>query len=238
MDTLKYFEEIEAYVEGEMSDEARLAFEEKLAKEPELKQEYSAYLATQKVAKILGLQELRTMPTSKAKKRATYRPWLTAASFALFAFLSAAFYSYFNYRPSLLMAEYQILPEKSASLDGNTTLAEAWQATEEGDYSTTLQLLSPDRGTGGIDPAANRLYLYALLESKQTSAALNYLAQIRPTSSDPTLDWYQVLAFLQAGNKTQALTEIESILSQVNHPFYDQAQALKQKLTGIWGRWY
>ncbi|GAB5551018.1 MAG: hypothetical protein Sapg2KO_06090 [Saprospiraceae bacterium] len=238
MDTLKYFEEIEAYVEGEMPEEARLAFEEKLAKEPELKQEYDAYLATQKVAKILGLQELREMPKSRAKKRTSYRPWLTAASFTLFAFLSAAFYSYFNYRPSLLVAEYQSMPEKLASLEVNSTLAEAWQATEEGDYSTTLQLLSPDRGADGIDESANKLYVYALLESKQTSAALNYLAQIRTTNSDPTLDWYQVLAFLQAGNKTQALAEIESVLSQSNHPFYDQAQELKQKLTGIWGRWY
>lgn len=238
MDTLKYFEEIEAYAEGEMSAEKRLAFEAKLAKEPELKQEYNAYLTSQKVAKILGLQQLREMPKPSTKKRANFRPWLTAASFTLFAFLSATLYSYFNYRPSLLVAEYQLIPEKTASLNGSTALADAWQAAEAGDFSTTLQLLSPDRGADEIDAAANNLYVYALLESKQTTAALNYLSQIRTTTTDPTLDWYQVLANLQAGDKPQALTTIEVILNQTNHPFYTQAQALKQKLTGIWGRWY
>lgn len=238
MDTLKYFEEIEAYAEGEMPAEKRLAFEAKLAKEPELKQEYNAYLASQKVAKILGLQQLREMPKPNAKKRANYRPWLTAASFALFAFLSATLYSYFNYRPSLLVAEYQLIPEKIASLNGNATLADAWQAAENGDFSTTLQLLSPDRGANEIDAAANNLYVYALLESKQTTAALNFLSQIRAATTNPTLDWYQVLAYLQAGNKPQALATIEVILNQSDHPFYAQAQTLKQKLTSIWGRWY
>lgn len=238
MDTLKYFEEIEAYAEGEMPAEKRLEFEAKLATEPELKQEYNAYLASQKVAKILGLQQLREMPKPSTKKRANYRPWLTAASFALFALFSATLYSYLNYRPSLLVAEYQLIPEQTAYLNGNATLADAWQAAEDGDFSTTLQLLSPDRGTNEIDVAANNLYVYALLESKQTTAALNYLSQIRTATTDPTLDWYQVLAYLQAGNKPQALATIEVILNQNNHPFSTQARALKQKLTGIWGRWY
>jgi hypothetical protein len=238
MDTLKYFEEIEAYAEGEMPPDKRSAFEEKLVENTEIKREYDAYLASQKVAKILGLQQLREIPAPSLKRRANYRPWLSAASFLLFALLSAALFSYFNYRPALLAAQYQSLPEKTAALGTNSELAAAWQAAEVGDFSTTLQLLSPDRGAGEIDASAQNLYVYALLESKQTTATLNYLAQIRAGSDNPTLDWYQILAHLQAGNKTEALVQVEAITQNGDHPFYTEAQQLKQKLTSIWGRWY
>jgi hypothetical protein len=238
MDTLKYFEEIEAYAEGEMSPDKRNTFEEKLAQEPELKREYDAYLASQKVARILGLQQLRQLPPPNLKRRTSYRPWASAASFLLFAFLSASLYSYFNYRPALLAAQYQRLPEKMATLGTDSELAAAWQAAEGGDFSTTLQLLSPDRGAGEIAVSTQNLYVYALLESKQTTAALSYLDQIRAGSDNPTLDWYQVLAHLQAGNKTEALVQVEAITQNADHPFYMEAQQLKQKMTSIWGRWY
>ncbi|MEM6377841.1 MAG: hypothetical protein AAF705_06495 [Bacteroidota bacterium] len=238
MENLKHFERIEAYVEGQLDEAEKQGFETELSSNSELKQEYDAYLATQKVAQILGLQQLREKAPAKLKKSRNYRPWLAAASFLLIVLLGGVINSYVNFRPDTLAANYQQIPPRPAA-GNDATLEEAWNATENSDFQTTLQLLSPSRGDAIPETDDTRaLYTYALLEAGQASAAVQYLSQINDLESQPILTWYLVLAYLQVSDRSAALTQIETIIAETQHPFYEQAQQLKGQLNSIWGRWY
>lgn len=239
MEELKYFEEIEAYVEGDLTKEDKKGFELKLSNNSALKQEYDAYLATQKVARILGLQHLRETAIPPKKSRRSYRPWLAAASFLLIILLGGLINSYVNYRPATLALQYQQAPVRTGTTADNTILNQAWDAADDRDFQTALQLLSPSRGDEIQEENAQALYVYALLAAEQGSAARQYLLQIgSPATLNPQLSWYLVQAHLQTGDRTAAMTQIELILAESAHPFYENAQELKQQLNSIWGRWY
>ena len=59
MTEIKHYEEIENYTAGNMEPSERKAFEERLASDPQLSEEYTAYLNAQKALKVLQANYLK-----------------------------------------------------------------------------------------------------------------------------------------------------------------------------------
>ena len=69
MADLPNFQYIEAFVKGQLSDQEAKSFQAKLKSDPSLKEEYEAYLATQKAIDILAIQQIKFEKENHSKNR-------------------------------------------------------------------------------------------------------------------------------------------------------------------------
>ncbi|NRB64147.1 MAG: hypothetical protein HRU40_14170, partial [Saprospiraceae bacterium] len=151
MADFKYFEKIEAYVNKTMPAEERVSFEVALKQDEVLQKEYRAYQATLVASDILGLQVLEEMANENKRKVIAFRRWINmAAAILVLGICGMLIFANLNYRSTQILSEAMDATTVNFSDTQSTEVNEAWQAFQNEDYNTTLQLLSPDRNDQGF----------------------------------------------------------------------------------------
>lgn len=195
---MNYFDEIEAYAQGQMTDEERKDFEGKLLVNPELKKEYDAYLASQRVLELLAYDELKNISEDKKRKVklvSIWRSWpaVAAAVFILFA-VGLFWFAKVNY--------------------GNQNLANSFydrpNVSDVRNVSGELSLLNKTE----ID-----------FDSGKYQAVINALENVSPTDSNYIhFQFLAGLSFLENGNNSRSILLLDKVVQSGNFDFYENAK--------------
>ena len=233
MADFKYFEKIEAYVNKTMPAEERVSFEVALKQDEVLQKEYRAYQATLVASDILGLQVLEEMANENKRKVIAFRRWINmAAAILVLGICGMLIFANLNYRSTQILSEAMDATTVNFSDTQSTEVNEAWQAFQNEDYNTTLQLLSPDRNDQGfISEEVQLLYSYALIEQGMASSAIPLLVSM--DQNIPEVSWYLTLAYLQAGQKAAAKESLNKVLEDPQNPYREAASQIQQKMNSF-----
>lgn len=131
-----------------------------------------------------------------------------------------------------LFQEYFSPVEISATLgaeaEDNYTRARQWYAQRK--CAEALPLLEKALETPDFEarPMALVLKSTCLLESGRTEEAFAYLQQVPPTAKIPYqhAEWYLALAYLKAGQHTEATEQLQRIAQQPRHLYREKARAI------------
>lgn len=236
-------ESIERYLQGKMTAEERVAFENSLENDPELvealalqkdlmqgiRQHFDAHLK----AKFEAIEEASS--TSTSDKKETHRLWKWAASAAVGLTLVGVFYfmNSENRNKRLYAAYYEDFPNivDRTQRDSQTELQNAFiyfqnkQWAEAAEAFQTLRNENPHIYYPGFYQALS------LLNLDQPEEALPLL-QATATSSDDRFStpakWYLALAYLKMDNEEQAIENLEEIPN--GSPYINDARALLEQL--------
>ena len=248
MNEIKYYEEIEDYASGNMPSSKRKAFEDKLASDPALSEEYTAYLNAQKALKVLQatylknklagpiqLQEAKIVPF---RKRRTW--WAAAAAFL--ALLSATvWYANTQYSEPAIATAYYQSPNLSGtkSVDATRALEGASSAFNKKDYKKAIDLTSTvpkaDKNYGHAQFILGHAH-FKLNDMPLAKAAFNNVTAIGKSEKDyHDAKWHLALIFLKEKKEQEAVKILDEIISE-NGGYAKAAKELKGQLDSFWRR--
>lgn len=247
MSDLIYFERVEAYAEGQMKAEDAAQFEKELQENNALKQEYEAYLASQKAMEGLAYDLLRAKMAKLEKKKEAKRFFIgrrmlsIAAGFLLLiAATSGLLYSNLSYSNQSLYADHFEFPNVSlirGESDAESAYDNAVQAYQNKDFDTAVNELNAISAEESIYNSAQYFLGAVYLESKrpeQAASVFQNLLQKNDKRYDKNVEWNLVLTYLQSGNTQEVNNRIDAILAEPNHPFANQARQLKKNMNSFW----
>lgn len=245
------FDQIEAYLADTLSPQAKADFETRCRQDAEWAANTRQHLLARQALHEAGRAELKARLDQRFDRQAAggtgsrplwQRPWLYVAVAA-----AAAVLLLFWWRPARqpldaqqLYAQYMEVP-MSGTLRGSTqdSLAQRWeqamQAFQDSAYQDAIRQLEPlIQDSSFVSQSGNRARLYlgvAHLQLGQLEQAQAYLESIEAGSLYvDQAQWYQVLAYLRAGQISPMLPLLRAIAEQETH--YRQAQA-KRLLTQV-----
>lgn len=134
--------------------------------------------------------------------------------------------------PQALFQEYFSPVEISTTLgaEAEDDYARARQWYAQGQCAEALPLLEKALETPNFEarPMALVLKSTCLLEAGRTEEAFTYLQQVPPTAKIPYqhAEWYLALAYLKAGQKTQAAEQLQRIAQEPRHLYRQKARAI------------
>ncbi len=247
-----YIEQIEAYLNGELSAKARADLEQTIAQDANLQSEFDKRQLAHQAIEVLIEDDLRATlrnleakeqdaaPTQEAKVRTMGRNrrlfLLSAAASAavLIGFFGLQFFGQGNSPEQLAMDYYEAPSFEVRGTDTNLNRLKAGlDAMKTKDYPTAIQAFdaipaSDDYYVGAQCNRAHALYL----QGKYEAAMAGF--QIAARGNDPRYteqaQWYGILACLAANKGGECMTKLDAILADDGHSYYGKARALKEKL--------
>lgn len=243
------FDRIEDYLEATLPEEERLAFEQELMVNAELKEEVELEKDTRKLLDLHGqlafkekLQLLDQQMESAAPVVSMKRPlfqqtWFRVAAVLLILLISGYFWTNQQYQPNYL-AQSAFEPYRNliTARSGNSQMQEAMAAYDREDYEQAIPRLQKILTQ---NPQAKNVNLYlgiSLLAQGQAEASMQHFDVAKDSSLYvEQANWYKVLACLQVSAVESCEKALRNIADKEG-PYQANAQALLQKLTGFWGR--
>lgn len=242
---LQQQEQIDRYLDGEMSSAERLAFEQTVAQNPELAQglelnrQINETLADKQEAQLLHtIQQLRRSTQHQAKRLFLVPRTLRWAAAMLLLVVVALVLRFFLAPPTneQLFAKYYVpqtlnLTEMSAEVPA-ANLQQALQTYKDGDKMAALPLFEAYLQSEPAHWEVRLAYANALLETDQASAAIPEYDRIIQSGSSfkQEAEWHKALALLQQGNPTASKEILANIVAQPAHDFKNPAQLLLAQL--------
>lgn len=245
MSKFQYLDRIESFLKGEMSEAERQFFEADLQSNEQLKKEYEACLATEKVIDVLAFQKQKGRltptqePTEKKSKYLGRRLLVAAAVLLLLAIGGSLWYAERTYNNTSI-AERLYEPPNFTGLRGESAyfaqLDQATQAYYKQNYEQAISLLN-------TIPKQDSAYTYAqlmlgcsLIENKNYQDAINSLLYVTKNSQErkQRAQWYLLLAYLgvnDMGNVNKLISEIQN---EPNHYFKEELNILIKDLNSVW----
>lgn len=234
-------ERMDSYLEGRMSSDERVVFEQDLISSEELsklfEEHQSMILAVQasSVQKSLKdvIQKNRNTAPHSARKRKLYTTGMSIAAVAMI--LLGAF---FMLRPGAdttqqLFAQYYDTDPGLPTLmsgDGQVQFQNAMTAYKQGDYADALERFKTITASESNDT----LTFYSsmcYLELEQVQESISLLGDIHPASAFyEKAQWYMALAHLQSKDFGQTRTVLKEIVANENHIFLESAKELLSEL--------
>jgi hypothetical protein len=237
---LKHLEEIERYLDGEMTDQERLAFEQRLTTEPLLKQEYDVLSSVIKQVQNSKRDELKSLlqkadlelddkPVSQPKGILFWR-YAIAASITLMIGLSVFYYynSKVDNREKLVAAYWKkdnglpvLMDEKS-----NASLDNAMTAYKGGNYDYAFSQFEALTQTDTV------LYYEGLCSFELKKDATTYikpLAENNRSVFQSKAKYYLLLLYIKADKKQDAINLLNELLKDTDHPYREQILKLSQE---------
>lgn len=240
---MSHFDRIESYAEGRMTAGARRAFEADLASDAELKAEYDAYLASQKVLEMLAFDELGKMAGEEKREAKVVPLWrrrgaVAAAAVAVLA-IGLFWFADMENGNTALAEEFYAPPPPSTlrSLRFETTdrqpLDEVQEAFELEEYGLLISAIENI-------PTSDSNYLHfqfllghAFLKNKNPGAAIAPLRRAAG-SGNPNFSenakWNLVIAHLAAGQTDTARQILTDISKNGSDGYPARAEELLTKL--------
>lgn len=209
----KLDELIDSYLDASMSEEERVAFEARMANDPELRKEVDVQRSIIKAVRKERLEQIISNEEEKIKNKGKIRKlFIPVGSLALAASLLGLFYvGYMNSCENLASRYYAA-------------------------YAYT-----PPPSRGGDDLALTKsdsLFFDALLqyENNNTKVAITRLKSLLDSDSemlaatDLDIKWYLSLAYLKNGKKRKATALLQEIAIMSNNEYQSKAKDLLKEL--------
>lgn len=205
------FEEVDRYLSGEMDQEAKLNFENKLVDDPKLRNEVELQRMIIKSVRKEQLEKIIQKEESKLRRSIMTRRLITFGSLAIAASLTGFFYiGFINNCVSLADRHYVAyanisqLPSrgKSLSTQSDSLFFDALRQLEEGNNRRAAKQLAD-------------------LQNKQSELHV---------ASESTLKWYLSLAYLKCGKKHKTKILLHQILEETTDEYKIEARKLLKEL--------
>lgn len=248
-DTL--FLRIESYLDSQMSETDRLAFEREMHTDTELAEEVALQRDTRALLKLQGQHSYKQMlqdydaeleaskveqPTRKIIQPIWRQTWFRAA--AGFAFLLIAAYGliYLQFNNRSLSKDAfspynNAMTVRDPDAKLNALLQKGMEAYSDEKYEEAIQAFS--QLPQDSSQVLARLYLgISYLATDQAEAAIQELDFVKELASpvQESASWYMILAQLQVGEQKSALEGLEALISEGSPKYKVDAQALMQKI--------
>ncbi len=239
---LKYGEEIERYLDGEMTEQERVAFEERLADDAVLKAEFAVLyeivkqVKENKRASLKSLlektdAELDNKTSTKTIPLQPKRNYLTAiaASLVLVLGISVAWYSMKLNTNEKLAAKYW---QKDAGLpvlmaeNKEIIFDNAMSAFKAGEHKFAYKQFEkiPTNDTVAYYKA---LCQHELNQSPKENLLL--VANNNESVFNAKAKYYLLLVYIKDNNKAEAKKTLQELLTNTTHPYYNSIQQLSKE---------
>ena len=248
MELLLYYDDIEAYLAGNMDEPSIRLFKQRLENDHVLRQEYALYTASLKVAEIMAYDELGNQLTEQQPSRLkptsfAVRKFLSLAAGVLFLVVAGlSWWANTRFGQDELITSNYMAPNLSAvrsTNDGQDPLQTAYMHFYKSEYDQAILILKEVLNNKDASRNATWLLAHVYLKNEQATEAIPLFEEII-ASDHPELkynaQWHLMLACLQLEKEKQAFLILETILSQKDHPYAPKAKRLKNKLESNW-RW-
>lgn len=229
---------IETYLAAEMSEQDRLVFAERLAKEPDLQAQFTQYqdsraLLEQAVSLRLKKQ-MQQMQRPAAKVKPLANPWVRWSSLAASIVLLLAAGFWWTNRSANSYDDYFEAYALVNGLRGTENMADRWQeAYQRQDYPLAKGVLSQIKEHEAVWVEA-QFYLgnIALAEAKPQEGIkpLQAVVDAQSVRYQTSAEWYLLLAFWGSEDFSSVEDLAKAILSDEQHPYYDRVKRLMQNL--------
>ncbi|MEL6656979.1 MAG: hypothetical protein AAFY48_22715 [Bacteroidota bacterium] len=236
------FEEIAAYLAGELPEAERTAFAQQLEQNEDLatqvEQQRLTHQAVDLYTQLRTKEEIKAIYKNGARTRSLPGRTILAVAASVALLLVAGFlWQKNNYSNTALADQYSTpYPDRLTTMSGDAEaqLTEAMEAYNRGDYAAAIPLLEglPDSlSTNGL----TQLYLgIAQLKQGQAANAQTSLEAIPLDSAyQEAANWYLVLSELAQGQEVAARERLESIIAAEAYPG-PAAQDLLKQLNSWW----
>ena len=253
MDNNKNIEQIEAYLNNQLSEADKLAFEQRLKESEELSTEFERHQMAHKaldfiVAKSLKAQlesleaasaeesdkdETKVIPMRSRGRRLLM---LRTAAAALVIITIGLFYLYGPQEQmtgSKLVASYYEEPDFAtrSNEDTQTVFDRGLSALENNDYAQAINLLDSVNVNDALYVQAQYFKGHALYLSDQYQTAETLFTTVG-NSEDPRFEedaeWYALLSCLAQDKRCS--DKINSMIDNPNHAYHQQANSINQQL--------
>lgn len=245
-----YFDRIESYVEGTNPPEQKRQFEKDLEDDPSLKEEYQAYLATQRAVENLALDQVRAKVAEVAQRqpetakifKLNRRIIAIAAGFLVLIAALTFLYGRQQYSDQNLFAQQYEAPNWSPIRGATAATAQYDQAIlslQKGNRKEAITGLSAIAKTDEVYANAQYTLGHLQLQEQQAADAVKTFETLRELNDKryrENVEWFLTLAYLRAGNEIQANRQIGTILQDEKHPYYQDALTLQSHLQRFWRR--
>lgn len=242
-----YFKRIESYLEGPTSPEEKLAFEKDLQQDPDLQEEYQAYLATQAAIDDLALDQIRSKVAQIAQQapetkvfRLSRRVVAMAASFLILIAVLTFLYGRQQYSDQALFAQQYEAPNWSP-IRGNsaavTTYDQAIANLQKDDVQNAIDQLASIPPVENVYVTAQYALAHLQLQTSQVVSAIETFSNIAERNDkryQENVEWFLTLSYLRAGRGAQTKKQLNVILQKQEHPYYQDALRLQTQLTSFW----
>jgi tetratricopeptide (TPR) repeat protein len=233
------FEYIEQYLDGRLSPEAMAAFEQEVAKNPDLAREVEAVKDTYKAAEVLAQLETRKQvgklfaETQSSGRKAPR--WIMGIAAGFSILLAGAYlFAYLGYSDQTLAQKAFVpYPDRITTMGDATTdfYKDGMQAYNEGRYEEAITLfrLIPDTV---VNYDAIELYLgISLLQNGQLEEGEQQLSKVnqKKNAYSEASRWYLALSLVQQGKTKEARPLLEAIVESESYQ-NKQARQLLRKL--------
>ncbi|MEO1448129.1 MAG: tetratricopeptide repeat protein [Bacteroidota bacterium] len=244
----QFFDQVEAYLDGELDAEARTRFEAALQQDSELAAEVALAEDTRRLLVFATQQEykekLRAIDADmEAKTTPVVRPlwqrsWAQAAAAAVLLLIISSVLLFRGGPSSQALAQDSFTPymdmisyKGSPAIDEDSLLLQAMYAYNTQDYKTALQGFEQILQTNPTQVSARfyqaQSYL-ALNQPLPALAVLQKLPQDGPLAE--ATQWYMALAYLMQDDQANAKQLFAEMAQDPNHGFQLKAEALLEKM--------
>ena len=229
---MRHFDDIEAYLQRQMSTEEQAAFVQKLQVDDSLREELEAYEASVRLLELLGSEQLEVAKSQPLRKQ---RWWAMAAGIIFLVLAGLLLYANLQYSSSFLVNDQYTPPIISSLVRGennNAETAEAIKAYADKNYQQVINLLNKQ-----APPSNHYLLGHAFFQLKDFENAINQFQQEKlQTENAPTYgaDWYLALSYLGNNNMEEAQAILQQIVARPQDPNQDKARTLLKNLNSPW----
>jgi tetratricopeptide (TPR) repeat protein len=232
------FEYIEQYLDGRLSPEARAAFEQEIAKNPDLAREVEAVKDTYKAAEVLAQMETRKQVgklfAETQTSRRTAPGWILGIAAGFSILLAGAYlFAYLGYSDQTLAQKaFTPYPDRITTMGDATAdfYKEGMQAYNEERYEDAISAfrLIPDTV---VNYNAIELYLgISLLQNGQLEESEAQLSMVEEQNNaySEAARWYLALSRIQQGKTETARPLLEAIVKSESYQYKQARQLLRQ----------
>ena len=222
------FKQIDRYVQGEMEEQERVAFEqgmqtdEALAGEVAMQQDLIDHIADdkkkalrQELKNLFSHEEIESAPAKV--RRLNVRKFLMAASIALLAGMTCWLYHTTQNNPERIFARHfepYVIQERSPGDTSNYKQAKAEAFYRQGNYAAALERLNdlPENSSVLIHFYRGNCYL-ALAQAPQAIEAFDKIIAQKDNPLIFEARWYKALAHIKQNEKAAAKAILQKALS-------------------------
>ena len=244
MKHLNHFDRIYAYAEGQMDEGQRTAFEAELLSNEELREEYDAFLASQKALEFLALEELENRTADRSSSRAGSpnrkvvpiwrRRWMQVAAAAVILIGTTIWLwpGTSTLTPQEIAEKYYAEPNLS-DLRGSTTtttLNQAIEALEKDSLVNAIMLAGSVPEQSDDYMSARFLLGHAYFRSNFPALSAAAFAKVTSGKDVKQAEYNRAIALCLADEKEEAMRLLTAIIERDDGDFVGKAKEVLESL--------
>jgi FimV-like protein len=245
-ENIDHTEIIERYLEGELSQEERLAFEARLHAETALAEEVALHQHLRTGIQASGRNRMLDMLAETDRKMPAYHPpaqiipfgeaarsrFYQIAAAVILLLIPLYLVLDYNRRPNKLFAAY-FSPHQAVMVESGDPMAQAMQEYQRQNYAQALPILEKMLSERANHDTTLFYQGNSSLALGKADEAISSFEKLTTDQANPfyhEAQWYLALAYLKDKQPEKARNLLNSLSADANHPHQKQAAELLQKL--------